>query len=55
MEADPSLDLKRPKYDEIILQKLEGDRRKNDFTKSNIYLLLWEIAGPKRDKKKKNQ
>lgn len=32
MEADALLEQKRPKYDETVLQKLEGDRQKSKFT-----------------------
>lgn len=38
----------------MVLQKLQRDRQKNKFTEVKLkkYLLLWEIAGPKRGEKK---
>lgn len=32
MESDAPLEQKRPKYDEMVLQKLQGERQKNKFT-----------------------
>lgn len=52
MKADAPLEQKRPKYHEIVLQKLEGDRKKNEFTEVKHVSSCGGLLVPKEGKKK---
>lgn len=55
MEADALLEQKRPKYNEIVLQKLEGKRQRNKFTKvKHVSSPMGDSWSQKRNFKKKS-
>lgn len=55
MEADALLEQKRPEYNEIVLQKLEGNRQKNKFTEvKHVSPPVEDCWSQKRKKKSVN-